>query len=84
MPGTYAYKKIMFELQLGKIKKPNGNCPVCHNGDVVPSQTATNYSTIYTLVCGCCCLWKLYTADSWGIQNRCHYCGYVPEGQGGC
>ena len=65
MPGVYAYRKIMFELQLGKIKKPNGNCTRCYNGDIVPSQTATTCGTICNLFC-CCCIWRLYTQEAWG------------------
>ena len=72
----YHYKKIMFELELGKLQKPNGNCPQCHKGDIIPSQTDETY---WTCIAGSCCVGlPLYLDCSWGTHNRCFFCGYVP------
>ncbi len=71
----YHYKRIMHELELGKLEKPNGNCPQCRKGDVVPSQTKPTCCT-YLVCCAFPC--GLYSKCSWGTHNRCFFCGYVP------
>ena len=73
---VYHYKRIMFNLELGKLSKANGNCPQCRNGDVIPSQSRPSCWTYY-LLCSCpaSCLYK---ECAWGTHNRCFFCGYVP------
>ena len=76
MSGVYHYKRVMHELELGKLQKPNGNCPQCQKGDIVPSQTKPTGWTHF--VCICCCGCCLYSKCAWGTHNRCFFCGYVP------
>ena len=71
----YHYKKIMHAIAFGKVEKPNGNCPECHRGDIVPSRTKGNCCTCL-LTCFTCC--GPICRCAWSLQNRCHFCGFIP------
>ena len=75
----YHYKRIMFELELGKLSKPNGNCPQCRNGDMIPSQSRASWWTHYLVLCQPGCF--LYRDCAWGTHDRCFFCGYVKIGE---